>query len=139
MTVLLDTSALFAFLKPDDAHHGEAKDLFLRIAHGEHGVAFVMDWVVAELFTLLRACRDSARLEEGAHRLLPLPHTSGTGLRLVTLGPYQLEEVWKVFERHRARKLSFTDAAQLVVQQSNRIDRLATFDKALDALANGRR
>lgn len=136
MTVLLDTAAIYAMLSEEDANHGVAKDLFLRLAHSELGTPFVSDWVIAELFTLIRSRGARKELEEAAHRLLAFPDPGLPSLRLLTLAPPQLEDVWKAYEKHRAARISFTDAAQLVLMRAFGIDRLATFDKTLAALAN---
>lgn len=138
MTILLDTGVIFAFLNEDDELHGEAKDMFLRIAHGELGAPMVSDWVIAELLNLIRSRNLNPELEEAAKRLLPIPEATVTTLRLVTLAPSQLEAVWRTFEKHRARRLSFTDASLLVLQAVFGIDRLATFDAKLAALAGSK-
>lgn len=136
MTVLLDTGVLYAFIYDDDARHGEAKDLFLRVAHAQLGLPFVADWAVAELFTLIRAHgHGGSKTEEAAHRLLLSPEQALAGLRILTVAPGQLGAVWKTYEKHRAKRISFTDAAQLVLLSSFGIDRLATFDRSLRGLA----
>jgi len=135
MSVLLDTGFLFAFLNEDDPRHEEAFALMDRIQGKEFGAPFVTDLVIAELFNLIRARKGSARLEEAARRLLPMPATALPGLNAVSLGTNILERSWDEFHRYRDKRISFTDATLLVTLLELRIDALATFDERLRRLA----
>lgn len=135
MSILLDTGVLFAFLNADDERHVAARDLLKRVAASEWGAPFVNEYVVDELFTLIRARTRSKKLEGAAKRLLPLPTPALAGLRILPVGPERLAATLGVFELHHKEGLSFTDASLLVVLDSFGLDRLATFDQRLAALA----
>lgn len=134
MSVLLDTGVLFAFLNKDDARHGEAIELLRRVATGSLGAPFTSDYVVDELFTLIRARTKSRRLEEAARSLLPLPEPGLRGLEILPVARDRLVSVWEAFARHRDRGISFTDASSLVVMAAFGVDFLATFDRKLEGL-----
>lgn len=137
MTVLLDTGVLFAFLNRDDERHPEARRLLGALAKGTWGSSFVSEYVVDELFTLIRARTRSRKLEEAARSLLPLPTPALVGLRILPVGPERVPAILEVFQRHRERGVSFTDASLLVTLEAFGLDRLVTFDERLAALAPG--
>jgi predicted nucleic acid-binding protein len=131
MSVLLDTGFLFAFLDEGDTKHDEAFALMDRIQAKEFGAPFVSDLVIVELFSLIRARKRAARMEEAARRLLPLPSPALRGLSLVSLGPSIFERAWEEFDRYRDQRISFTDASLIATLAELRIDALATFDEVL--------
>lgn len=135
MSVLLDTGVIFSFLNRDDERHTAARRLMAGLATGKWGTAFVSEYVVDELFTLIRSRTKNQALEAAAKRLLPLPRAALEGLRILPVGPERLMETFAVFERHRDQGLSFTDSSLLVLLDAFGLDRLATFDVRLAALA----
>lgn len=134
MSVLLDTGVIFAYLNREDARHGEARALMLRIARKEFGAPFVSDHVIDELFVLIRSRTGSAALEEAAKRWLPLPGPVLKGLSVVSLGAEVLEPAWEVFRKYRDQGISFTDATLMVTLRERGIERLATIDARLRTL-----
>jgi len=134
MTVLLDTSLVYAYLNRQDARHEEARGLVLRIARKEFGAPFVTDHVIDELFILVRSRTGSGALEEATKRWLPLPVPALVGLRAISLGTELLKPAWEVFRRHRDQHLSFTDATLIVTMRERGIHRLATLDSRLRKL-----
>ncbi|MBI4392453.1 MAG: type II toxin-antitoxin system VapC family toxin [Euryarchaeota archaeon] len=135
MSLLIDTGVLFAFLNNDDARHGQAVGAIERIARGEWGTPLVSDYVVDELFTLIRARTGNPDLETAAKRLLPFPKPMLPRLQLVPVGPRHLDATLALFLRHRTRRLSFTDASILALMPELGIETLATFDDGFDGLA----
>jgi predicted nucleic acid-binding protein len=135
MSVLIDTGVLFAFLNEDDSSHDGAKDLVERMARRELGAPFVCDLVVSELFTLIRVRTGSAKMEEAALRLLPLPTSQLAGLQIICMLHEDLLAGSKEFLRHRDQAISFADACQLFLMKERGLGTLATFDERLGRLA----
>ena len=135
MSVLLDTGVLFAFLNAEDDLHARAVRWMQAVGEGRHGAPYVSDFVVAELFTLIRIRTRNAKLERAARSLLPLPEPALPGLRLLAVGPERLQAVADLYDQHRDRALSFTDASLLVLRTAYGLDRIATFDRRLAGLA----
>ncbi len=52
MSVLLDTSFLFAFKNTRDADHVRAVELFREVLRGQHGASYTTDFVFAEAVTV---------------------------------------------------------------------------------------
>ncbi|MGQ0535292.1 MAG: type II toxin-antitoxin system VapC family toxin [Methanobacteriota archaeon] len=135
MTVLIDTGVLYAFLNKDDENHDVGLDLVTRVARGEWGAPFVSDYVADELFTLIRVRGGGPRVETAARRLLPFPEPALPGLSMVPVAPDHIEATLAAFERHRARRISFTDASHLAIMKALDVDALATLDQGFDGLA----
>jgi len=53
MSVFIDTSALFAVLDADDAHHKKAKDTWIRLVSGEEHIV-CSNYVIVETFALVQ-------------------------------------------------------------------------------------
>ena len=132
MSVILDTGFIFGFLNKDDVRHTEAKTCLKQIVKGEFGQVYTSDYVVDELFTLIRARTRNEKLEEAARRFLPLPEPVMGGLILLSVAPRHLQATLDAFRSHRS--LSFTDASHLALLDAYDIDRLATFDEDLASL-----
>lgn len=130
--ILLDTGVLFALLNGEDAHHGDAVATMAAIADGKWGQPIVSDLVVAELFTLLRARKMPAQMEQRAVQVLagdqPLLEVAAS---LPAPSGAELVKVLALFTTHR--KLSFTDAALLHAART-RGCALATFDSGFTGL-----
>lgn len=136
MSVLLDTSALFAFLYDGDADH-DAAVVFLKDVWGrKHGTPFVSTWIIDELLTLIRTRTKSKILERSAHELLLGPDPALAGVKLVAVGPDRLAAIWIAFDRYRDRGLSATDVSHLILMEEYGIDALATFEAGFQGLVH---
>ncbi|MBW3581814.1 MAG: PIN domain-containing protein [Euryarchaeota archaeon] len=135
MSLLLDTSVLFAFLNQDDADHARAKEFLLAVSEGALGTPVVTDLIIAELHNLARACKMAPAFEEAARDLLSGSTLPLLGLVRREVGIARFDRIMEVFLKYRDARVSFTDASLLVMQQDESIDLLATFDRRLGALA----
>ncbi len=134
MSVLLDTSFLFAFKNTRDADHVRAVELFREVLRGQHGASYTTDFVFAEAVTvvLVRTGRHSAAVRIGD---LVLAGNRGTApISLHHVSPDQLLDAWTEFRRHEDQKLSLTDWTSVVVARALELDVILSFDRGFDGI-----
>ena len=134
MSVLLDTSFLFAFKNLRDADHGRAVELFQEVFHGQHGAAHTTDFVFAEAVTvsLVRTGRHSAAV--GIGDLILTGNRGSPTISLHYLSPEQLMDAWAEFRRHRDQRLSLTDWTSVVSARALELDAIVSFDHGFDGV-----
>ena len=134
MSVLVDSSALIAFLHQRDRLHETAERLLAPILDGERGPAAITDDIVDEVLTFLVA-RGATRshLDRAIGFLLGDGATPGAFV-LHRVGPDHFAEALGLLRRHRERRLSFTDCTSMAVMAAAGIAAIATFDKGFDGL-----
>ncbi len=125
MTIFLDTGMLVAWVDTNDARQGPAKATIDAVLAGTYGPGVVIDHVLQETFTFLRArlgrldvterLRD--RLLTTADPFFQLRHTSLEDLR----------DAIELHIKHYDRRLSITDCA-LIVHANAARGVVATFD-----------
>ena len=133
MTIFLDTGVLVAYSNRRDQRHEGAATLLEGIRTGQYGIPFTSDYVFDEAVTLalMRTGRGDVALGVGdlilpaspEERFLELIHTSEEDFR----------EAWSEMRRHVSAGLSFTDWVTVLHVRRREIDRVASFDRRLDA------
>jgi predicted nucleic acid-binding protein len=121
--IVLDSSFLIAYRNSRDAHHAKAREVMARIARGEWGDALLPEYVFLETVTVIAARVDQRTATETGEALL-----AAKELTFVPCSELFLE-AFKRFQAQAKPRLSFTDAAMLVVAQRFGADRIATFDE----------
>ena len=134
MSVLCDTSFLWAARNLRDSHHARAVELLRELLRGEHGKPHLTDLIFMEAVTLAlaRTGRHSAavgtgdmlRQERGGKRLFLLHHVT----------PNHVEAAWKELCRHTDKALSMTDWTSVVVARELELDAIVSFDEGFDGL-----
>lgn len=133
MSVLLDTGFVLALSYTDDTNSSRATDLFEEVTAGEHGAAFVTDYVVDEVLTLIWVrTRRSVAVRQLADLLLAKKPEERPG-RLVFVGDAAFHEAARLYLRMHER-LSFTDCTSLAAMGELRITKVATFERGFDGL-----
>ena len=134
MSVVLDTGVLVAAANPQDRNADRAVGILTEVAEGVHGAAFVTDYVVDEALTLawVRTRRSDIVLHL-ADWLLARDEARRPG-RLLFVGESSFDDAARLHGRHHAR-LSFTDCTSLAVMAEHRIEKIATFERGFDGLA----
>lgn len=134
MSVLLDTSFLFAFKNVRDANHARAVELFVEALHGQHGAAYTTDFVFAEAVTvaLVRTGRHSAAV--GIGDLVLAGNRGSPTISLHDVTHEQLMDAWTEFRRHGDRKVSLTDWTSVVVARALELDAIVSFDHGFDGI-----
>ena len=120
--VVLDASFLIAYHNARDVHHERAAEAMERVVVGEWGRALLLEYVLAEVATVLLARRG---LEAASRVVLGLLES-----REVDFVPCSevFHETVAGFTGQRTGTLSFTDAAIVVVARKESPAVVATFD-----------
>lgn len=120
--VVLDSSLLIAYHNRRDVHHRAAARAVERLAAGEWGRAFLLEYVFVEVATVLLVRRGLDTASRVASALL-----HARELEFVPCSDLFLESL-ETFRAQARGTLSFTDAAILTVARSQAGARVATFD-----------
>ncbi|MFQ5908554.1 MAG: type II toxin-antitoxin system VapC family toxin [Thermoplasmata archaeon] len=133
MTVFLDTGVLVAYSNQRDQRHDRASALLDEIRTGEYGVPFTSDYIFDEAVTLalMRTGRDDVVLGVG-DLILPSSREERF-LELIHTSEEDFVEAWSAMRRHVSAGLSFTDWVTVQHVRRREIDRVASFDRRLDA------
>lgn len=122
--IVFDTSFLVALANEEDAHHQRAARAMERFRAGAWGEGLLPEYVFMEYVTVLMARRDLAFAEANGAALL-----DARELTFVPSSDHFLE-TWARFRGQAKGKLSFADAAVVVVALARGAEHVATFDDA---------
>jgi predicted nucleic acid-binding protein len=127
--IVLDSSFLIGFYNDRDAHHAVARGLMDRFLSGEWGKGLLLEYVFLEIMTVLLVRRD---------------HSVATRVGRILLDAKELEfvpcselflEVMQSFSNQAGTRLSFTDAAIIVVARSRTDSLILGFDEEFRKIA----
>lgn len=118
--ILVDTSAWYALMVPDDGNHVRASEWF----RANREPLLTTDYVLDETLTLLRARGQRARALLAGEQFL------GGSLGEVRLtGLDDLRAAWEVFRRYSDKDWSFTDCLCYALIQQLKVERAFSFDE----------
>ncbi len=120
--VLIDTSAYFALVVPQDARHLAAATLLERLEQQPTHL-FTTNFIVAETHALLLARRGRVVASRVLHQL---DQSSATIVRVSLRDERQARQI---IERYDDKDFSLTDATSFAVMERLRIDVAFTFDR----------
>lgn len=120
--IVLDSSFVIAYYNTRDAHHGAAARTMVHLAAGQWGQALLLEYVVLEIVTVLRARRNLDVAVDVATKLL-----SAREIDFVPCSDFFLESL-DAFRRQASGEMSFTDSAIATVARRHRPGYVATFD-----------
>lgn len=121
--VFVDTSAFFAHLASEDAHHAEARALFERAAR-ESWTLITTNAVVWETYTLIRV-----RARNGRELALGFLEDIQDGLCDVErVRPLDEARAVELLKRYADKKYSFCDALSFVVMEQLGVAEALAFD-----------
>ena len=132
MSLFLDTGVVVAAHNVRDANHARALEIMREVRTGEHGTAYSSDFVLDEAVTLALVRTRSREIALDVGRFL-LPERPAQGMvALLHVDEATVRRAWVSFV-NRETSLSFTDWTIVELVRALRIDRVASFDTALDA------
>ncbi len=120
--VLIDTSAIYAFVVEPDPHHRASVEFTQRLI-AEHGVLVLPDFVFAETMTLLKS-----RFGPGIAITIGRELRRNPTYQWMDFGPDAEKETWSIFQRYHDKKWSYFDCALLAVARRLRIAEVFAFD-----------
>lgn len=131
MSLFLDTGVVVAAHNVRDVNHERALEILQEVRDGTHGTAYSSDFVLDDAVTLALVRTRSRRtaLDVGRFFLPPRPEDGFVVLLHVDEGT--VRRAWESF-RQRETRLSFTDWTIVELVRALAIDRVASFDAALD-------
>lgn len=123
MAVFVDTGAWFAYFVRRDPDHAAATQWMQQ----NRQPLVTTDYVLDELLTLLKL-RESHRVATAAGNLL----WSEQVAQMVSVGPSDLAEAWRVFRKFADKEWSFTDCTSKVIIERLGISEAFAFDQHFD-------
>jgi predicted nucleic acid-binding protein len=131
VSLFLDTGVVVAAHNARDANHARAMEILREVREGAHGTAYSSDFVLDEAVTLALVRTRSRHTALDVGRFL-LPDRANEGfVVLLHVDEATVRRAWKSFQQ-RETPLSFTDWTIVELVRSLRIDRVASFDAALE-------
>lgn len=133
MTIFLDTGVLVAYSNERDERHERAGALLEAIRTGQHGLPFTSDYVFDEAvnLALMRTGRGDVAIRVG-DLILPSSREERF-LEMIHTSEEEFAGAWSEMRRHVSAGLSFTDWVTVHLVRRRGIDRVASFDRRLDA------
>jgi predicted nucleic acid-binding protein len=131
VSLFLDTGVVVAAHNVGDANHARGLEIVREVREGVHGTAFSSDFVLDEAVTLALVRTRNRQTAIDVGRFF-LPDRPGQGfVALLHVDEGTVRRAWESFLR-RETPLSFTDWTIVEQVRALRIDRVASFDAALD-------
>jgi len=128
--VFIDTCVFVAARNSRDINHEKAKELLRRALLGEWGEIFTSNFVFDEAVTLalVRTRRPEIAIDIGNFIL------SSSTIRMLFVDEDAFKLAWKIFNDYANRGLSFTDATNIALIRSYKIEHIMSFDKHFDGI-----
>ena len=120
----VDTSWWVAWTLPEDAHHGQALSLALRVGNGER--LLTTNLVLGETWTFLRS-RDGHGVAVGFLDRVDVLASAGK-LTVHAVTGDQEARAWRWLRRRDERVYSFVDATSFEVMRARRLREALAFD-----------
>lgn len=121
MTVIADTSGLYALVDRNDPHHIRAAN-FLKAQAGV-GSLLLSNHVFDETMTLVKA-----RLGMQVALQLGIRLRNSRFVEMVIFSAAEEQETWRVFSHYTDKEWSYTDCACLVLARQRNIQQAFSFD-----------
>lgn len=131
MSLFLDTGVVVAAHNVRDANHARALEILGEVRKGTHGTAYSSDFVLDEAVTLALVRTRSRETALDVGRFFLPDRANEAFVVLLHVDEATVRRAWDSFQR-RETPLSFTDWTIVEMARSLRIDRVASFDAALD-------
>lgn len=133
MSVLLDTGFLLAAAYSDDQNSPRATELLREVVSGQHGAAFVTDYIVDEALALVWVRTHRSDLVRYLADLLLARDPRNRPGRLLFVGEPAFHEAARL-HRNLHERLSFTDCTSVAAMAEHHIGSIVTFDAGFDGV-----
>ena len=121
--IFIDTGAFFASKVTNDVNHPSAVKIERQIRAGEYGKMITTNYILDELFTLLRARISHEETIQIGETIRKSPN-----IRIIWILEALEETSWEFFKEHHDKTYSFTDCTSFVVMRSLGMKLAFTYD-----------
>ena len=125
MSVFIDTNIFVALRNADDINHKKAKKLMKKALTGKLGVIYTSEYIFNEAVTvaLIRTKNIKIAIDIGNYIL------SSPRIKLLFIDDEIFKKAWKIFQKYKEKRLSFTDCTTIALIEKHKIDKLMSFDQ----------
>lgn len=123
--IFVDTGAFIALLDTDEPHHAVAKGLFKTYTGNSEYVLYTIDYVLTELFTLMR-CRERYPVD-AILKFIQNVEIAGIQLFGITMDVFQ--DALVLMKKYDDHYFSMTDCVSFVVMKDSKTKNVLTTDK----------
>ena len=121
--IFIDTGAFFASKVTNDINHSSAIVIENQIREGIHGKMITTNYILDELYTLLRGRVVHEEIIQIGEAIKQSPN-----IRIIWILEALEEKAWNFFKEHKDKTFSFTDCISFVVMHTLRINTAFTYD-----------
>jgi predicted nucleic acid-binding protein len=121
--VFIDTSGWVALFVKNDSNNRSAAGIFERIRKEDVDI-YTSDYVLDETITLIRMKGDHAASVMAGKAIF-----ESRIIKLVNVAPDFLEGTWKLYQKYKDKKFSFTDVSSLEIMKELGIGKALSFDR----------
>ncbi len=121
--IFVDTGAFFASKVANDINYSSALIIESQIQEGTYGKMVTTNYILDELFTLLRgrvAHKEVIQIGESIRK--------SPNIRIIWIQGALEEKGWDFFKLHQDKTFSFTDCMSFIVMEALNIDIAFTYD-----------
>ena len=111
--IFIDTGAFFASKVINDVNYPSAVEIERQIKEGKFGKMITTNYILDELFTLLRARVSYKETIQIGETIRKSPN-----IRIIWILEALEETAWEFFKEHHDKTYSFTDCTSFVVMRS---------------------
>lgn len=131
MSLLIDTSALIAARNANDRNHEKALKFMVPALKGEHGKAFVSDYIFDEAVSLAYIRTGNRKFAQDIARF-----ARAKPINFRFIEPVDFDRAWEIYLQYHDKHLSFTDCTNIALMERLGIETLFTFDKGFKGLVD---
>lgn len=121
--IFIDTGAFYASKVVNDINHSSAINIEKSISEGRYGKMVTTNYILDELFTLLRGRVSYDQIIKIGESIKKSPN-----IRIIWILEALEEKAWEFFIKNQDKTYSFTDCTSFIVMKSLGIDIAFTYD-----------
>jgi predicted nucleic acid-binding protein len=122
--IFIDTGAFYAAKVKNDINYLSAAKIERDIQGGKYGKMVTTNYILDELFTLLRGRISHEEIIQIGETIKKSPN-----IRVIWILEALEEKAWAIFKTHQDKTYSFTDCTSFVIMHSLGIETAFTYDK----------
>jgi len=121
--IFVDTSGWVALFVKNDVNHKKAVSIFQKLKDIK-ALIYTSDYIIDETITTILVRSDHKQSVIAGNALF-----NSEIIKCIYVAPEYLEPAWKLYQKYKDKKFSFTDATSFVISKNLNIRKVFTFDK----------